>query len=389
MAVGRWARHPRRATHRAYPGRVSSTQRSFASDNYAPAHPAVLASLTAANVGHAGSYGADPWTGRLQEVVRHHFGEAATAYPVFNGTGANVVALTSMLPRWGAVVTSEHAHIHQDENAAPERVGGIKLLTVPSPDGRLTPAAVERFVGDLGDQHRAQPLVVSITQATERGTVYSPDEIRAISDRAHAAGLRVHLDGARLANAAAALGVSLRATTTDVGVDVVSFGGTKNGLLFGEAVVVLDPDAAQGVDFVRKMTMQLASKMRFVSAQLTALLEDDLWRANAAHANAMASRLRAALAPVATAEVPDGGTHAAPSGLTFTQPTQANAVFAVLPRAVADALREDVAFYDWAAAAPDPVTGDERVEVRWMCSWDTSEEDVDAFAAAVRAALGA
>ncbi len=375
---------------RAYPGRVPSTQRSFASDNYAPAHPAVLASLTAANVGHAGSYGADPWTGRLQEVVRHHFGEAATAYPVFNGTGANVVALMSMLPRWGAVVTSEHAHVHQDENAAPERVGGIKLLTVPSPDGRLTPDAVDRFVGDLGDQHRAQPLVVSITQATELGTVYSPDEIRAISDRAHAAGLRVHLDGARLANAAAALGVSLRATTTDVGVDVVSLGGTKNGLLFGEAVVVLDPDAAQGVDFVRKMTMQLASKMRFVSAQLTALLEDDLWRANAAHANAMAARLRAALSPVAaTGEVPDGGTRAAPSGLAFTQPTQANAVFAVLPRTAAERLRADFAFYDWAAAATDPVTGDERVEVRWMCSWDTSEEDVDAFAAAVRAALGA
>ena len=225
--------------------------RSFASDNYSPAHPTVLAALTAANQGHAGSYGADPWTARLQEVVRHHFGEAATAYPVFNGTGANVVALMSMLPRWGAVVTSEHAHVHQDENGAPERVGGIKLLTVPAPDGKLTPAAVDRFVGDLGDQHRAQPLVVSITQATELGTVYSPEEIRAITDRAHAAGMRVHLDGARLANAAASLGVSLRATTTDVGVDVVSFGGTKNGLLFGEAVVVLDPDATQGVEIGR------------------------------------------------------------------------------------------------------------------------------------------
>ncbi|MGW6004305.1 threonine aldolase family protein [Oerskovia enterophila] len=368
---------------------MSSTQRSFASDNYAPAHPAVLAALTAANVGHAGSYGADPWTERLQESVRHHFGSQATAYPVFNGTGANVVALTSMLPRWGAVVTSEHAHVHQDENGAPERVGGIKLLTVPAPDGKLTPGAIDRFVGDLGDQHRAQPLVVSITQATELGTVYSPDEIRAISDRAHAVGLRVHLDGARLANAAAALGVSLRETTTDVGVDVVSFGGTKNGLLFGEAVVVLDPEAVQGVDYVRKMTMQLASKMRFVSAQLTALLEDDLWRTSAAHANAMATRLRAALSPVPSeGEVPDGGTHAASSGLAFSQPTQANAVFAVLPRAAAEALREDFAFYDWATAAPDPVTGDERVEVRWMCSWDTTVEDVDAFAAAVRTALG-
>ncbi|MHA7134291.1 threonine aldolase family protein [Oerskovia turbata] len=363
------------------------TRHSFASDNYAPAHPAMLGALSAANVGHAGAYGADPWTERLQEVVRGHFGERAVAFPVFNGTGANVVSLASMLPRWGAVVTSEHAHIHQDENAAPERVGGIKLLTVPAPDGRLTPAAVDRFVGDLGDQHRAQPLVVSITQSTELGTVYSSEEIRAISDRAHAAGMRVHLDGARLANAAAALGASLRELTTDAGVDVVSFGGTKNGLLFGEAVVVLDPGAAQGVEFVRKMTMQLASKTRFVSAQLTALLTDGLWRANAAHANAMAARLRAALEPVATTgEGPDGGARATSSGLAFSQPTQANAVFAVLPRVVAERLRADFAFYDWAPAAPD-ASGAERVEVRWMCSWDTRAEDVDAFATAIRAAL--
>jgi threonine aldolase len=362
------------------------TRHSFASDNYAPAHPAVLGALTAANEGHAGAYGADPWTERLQEVVRHEFGDAATAFPVFNGTGANVVALASMLPRWGAVVTSEHAHVHVDENGAPERVGGIKLLTVPAPDGKLTPAAIDRFVADLGDQHRAQPLVVSLTQATELGTVYSPEEVRAISDRAHAAGMRVHLDGARLANAAASLGTSLRALTTDVGVDVVSFGGTKNGLLFGEAVVVLDRDAAHGVDFVRKMTMQLPSKMRFVSAQLTALLTGDLWRANATNANAMAARLRSALAPLATPGA-DGGAHAASSGLVFTQPTQANAVFAVIPRTVAEALRAEFAFYDWAGAAPDPVTGAERVEVRWMCSWDTREEDVDAFATAVRAAL--
>ena len=246
---------------------------SFASDNYAPAHPDVLAALAAASAGHEVAYGEDPWTARLQDVVRDRFGTGTVAYPVLTGTGANVVSLMSMLPRWGAVVASEHAHLDTDENGAPERVGGIKVLTVPAPDGRLTPDAVDRFAGDLGDPHRAQPLVVSLTQATELGTVYTPDEIRAVSDAAHAHGMRVHLDGSRLANAAAALDVPLRALTTDAGVDVVSFGGTKNGLALGEAVIVLDASAVDGVEFVRKATMQLASKMRYVSAQLLALFE--------------------------------------------------------------------------------------------------------------------
>lgn len=339
---------------------------SFASDNYAGAHPEVLAALAAANIGHARAYGADQWTSRLQEVVKTHFGDRATATPVFNGTGANVVALTSMLPRWGAVITSRYAHIHNDENAAPERVGGMKLLTVDAPDGKLTPAAIDEHAWGWGDQHRAQPLVVSITQSTELGTVYTPAEIRAIADHAHSLGMRLHMDGARLANAAAYLGVPLAAITTDAGVDVLSFGGTKNGLVFGEAVIVLDPAAVEGIDYVRKMTMQLSSKMRFVSAQLLALLDGDLWLRSASHANAMASRLRSGLEDLIAAG-------SAP-GLAFTQETQANGVFAVLPPASVEPLREQFGFYDWNAA---------RGEVRWMCSFDTTERDVDAFVAAV------
>ena len=305
---------------------------SFASDNYSPAHPDVLAALAAASAGHEISYGEDPWTARLQDAVRSRFGPDATAYPVLTGTGANVVALMAMLPRWGAVVATEHAHLNTDENGAPERVGGIKVLAVPAPDGKLTPDAVERFAGDLGDPHRAQPLVVSLTQSTELGTLYTPAEIRAVADAAHARGMRVHLDGSRLANAAAALDVPLRALTTDAGVDVLSFGGTKNGLALGEAVVVLDPSAVDGVEFVRKATMQLASKMRYVSAQLLALFEpvgdvvaevdeitdaDELWLRNARHANAMAARgsvAKTALTSVGCVKArPDGGASAASS----------------------------------------------------------------------------
>ena len=340
--------------------------RGFASDNYAGAHSEVLAAIAEANEGHQVAYGEDAYTSRLQEVVKSHFGEQAEAFPVFNGTGANVTALTSMLPRWGAVVTTTNAHIHTDENAAPERVSGLKLLTVPTPDGKLTPGLIDVEAWGWGDEHRAQPLAVSITQSTELGTVYSVEEVRAIAEHAHALGMRVHMDGARVANAAASLGTGLREFTSDAGVDVLSFGGTKNGLLYGEAVVVLNPEASEGLIFLRKLSMQLASKMRFVSAQLIALLESDLWMRSASHANAMAARLRSALEGV--------------PAVRFTQPTQANALFAILPRDSADRLREHFRFYDW-----DPSTG----EVRWMTAFDTTEADVDAFAAAIREEVGA
>lgn len=344
--------------------------RTFASDNYSGLAPEVLAALAAANGGHQTSYGEDAYTERLGAVIRGHFGDGASVWPVFNGTGANVVALQAMLPRWGAVICASTAHINVDEGGAPERMGSFKLLPVPTEDGKLTPELVDREAWGWGNEHRAQPLVVSLTQTTELGTCYTVDEIRALTEHAHALGMRVHLDGARISNAAAALDVPLAAFTGDAGVDVLSLGGTKNGALAAEAVVVLDADALLGgsaaMPFVRKLSMQLASKMRFVSAQLLALYEGDVWVRNACHANAMARRLRTALDAEAL------------PGLAFTQPTESNAVFAALPAEAADEVRRRFRFYDWDAS---------RGEVRWMCSFDTTEEDVDAFVAAVRAAL--
>lgn len=341
-------------------------RRGFASDNYSGVHPEVLAAIAEANGGHQSSYGNDVYTARLQEVVRGHFGPDAAAYPVFNGTGANVLALQSILPRWGAVVCAKTAHINVDEGGAPERVGGLKLYSVDTPDGKLTPELLDAEAWGFGDEHRAQPLAVSITQSTEMGTLYTAAEIRAIADHAHSLGMVVHLDGARLSNAAVALGSDFRSFTTDAGVDVLSLGGTKNGALGAEAVVTLTPGVAQGLVFARKFDMQLASKMRFTSAQLIALYEGDLWRRNASHANAMAARLRTALDGV--------------EGVEFTQPTQSNGLFVRLPAGVADAVREHFFFYDWDAA-----TG----EVRWMCTFDTAESDIDDFANLVRSACRA
>ncbi len=340
--------------------------RGFASDNYSGVHPEVMAAIAAANDGHQTSYGEDAYTERLQEVFAAHFGDGVQAYPVFNGTGANVTGLQSMLPRWGAVIAASTAHINVDEGGAPERVGGMKLLTVPSPDGKLTPELVDLEAWGWGDVHRAQPTVVSITQSTEVGTVYTPDEVRALADHAHAHGMRLHMDGSRIANAAATLDVPLRAFTRDAGVDVLSFGGTKNGALGAEAVVVLDPAASDGIEYIRKLDMQLASKMRFLSAQLIALLEGDLWLRNARQANAMAQRLRQGI----EAGLADGSIR----DVAFTQQTQANGVFAVLGAGVADRLRESFRFYDW---------DESRGEVRWMCTFDTTEADVDAFVAAI------
>lgn len=347
--------------------------RGFASDNYSGIHPEVLAAIAAANDGHQIAYGEDQYTERLQEVFRGHFGDGIQAFPVFNGTGANVVGLQSMLPRWGAVIAASTAHINVDEGGAPERMGGMKLLTVEAHDGKLTPELVDREAWGWGDEHRAQPLVVSITQSTELGTLYTPDEIHALAEHAHGHGMRLHMDGSRISNAAAALDLPFAAFTRDVGVDVLSFGGTKNGAMLGEAIVVLNPEASDGLIYSRKYSMQLSSKMRFVSAQLIALLEGDLWKRNASHSNAMAARLRAGIEAGLAADTI--------RGVEFTQPTQVNGVFATLPAGVADQLREVFRFYDWDAA---------RREVRWMCSFDTQESDVDAFVEALgRLTIGA
>lgn len=337
---------------------------SFASDNYAGAHPEVLQAMIDANGGHVGSYGADPYTERLAEVVVETFGEGTSIDPVLTGTGANVAALQALAPRWAAVICATTAHVYTDEGGAPERLGGIKLLTVPTPDGKLTPELIDRQAYGWGDQQRPQPLAVTITQSTELGTVYTPDEIRAITDHAHSLGMRVHLDGARLANAAASLGVPLRALTRDAGVDSVSLGGTKNGLILGESIVTFTEEARAGLVFLRKMDAQLVSKMRFVSAQFLAMLDGDLWLRSAAAANTMAARLAVGLS-----ELP---------GVTITQAVDANAVFVVLPAAIVEPLRATHHFYDWNRA-----TG----EVRLMCSFDTTEEHVDRFIDDARALI--
>ncbi|NYD78417.1 threonine aldolase family protein [Arthrobacter cupressi] len=338
--------------------------RGFASDNYAGVHPEILEAIRAANEGHVVAYGEDEYTARLQEVVRDHFGPSAAAFPVFNGTGANVLSLQTLLPRWGAAICADTAHINTDENGAPERVAGIKLLPVATPDGKLTPELIDQEAWGWDDEHRAQPLAVSITQTTEVGTCYTPGEVRRIAEHVHSLGMKLHMDGARLANAAAHLDVPFSAFTTEAGVDVLSFGGTKNGLLYGEAVIVLEYDAGQSIKHLRKMDMQLASKMRFVSAQLIALLETDLWHRSAAHANEMAARLRQGVEAIA--------------GVTVTRETESNGVFASLPTEVADLVRRDFRFYDW-----DRASG----EVRWMCSFDTTDADVNALVSAVRDAM--
>lgn len=347
-----------------------TARRGFASDNYSGVHPEVLEALARANTGHVTSYGADPCTQRLTEVVRGHFGEQAEVFPVFNGTGANVTALMAAVPRWAGVVCTSHAHINTDEGGAPEKVGGLKLHPVVTPDALLTPDLLDTQAWGYGFEHRAQPLAVSITQSTELGTLYRPEQVAALAERAHSHGMLVHMDGARLANAAAALDTDLRSFTTDAGVDLLSLGGTKNGAMGAEAIVVLDPRArtlqndarlVEALRYTRKSAMQLASKMRFVSAQLVALYEGDLWLRSARHANAMAARLRASLEGV--------------PGVEFTQPTAVNGVFAILPPGVADEVRQHFFFYDWDAA---------RREVRWMCSFDTTEDDIDEFAALVR-----
>src|SRR3954454_5909873 len=336
----------------------------FNSDNYAPVLPEVMAALAGANEGHAPAYGADVVTARVEALIREQLGDEARAFLVLNGTGANVVALRSMLTAWQGVVCAESAHLNVDVGGAPEAVGRIKLLTIATPDGKLTPEDVATKLVRLGEEHVVQPGVVSVTQSTELGTLYTPDELRALAGHAHANGMRLHIDGARLANAAAALGASLRAITTDVGGDAVSFGGTKAGLMLGEAVVLLRGENAEALPYLRKQSMHLASKMRYVAAQFEALLTGQLWHRSAAHANAMATRLADAVGRL--------------PGVTITQRVQANVVFAILPPAVTEALQREWGFYTW-----DEHTG----EVRWMCSWDTREEDVDAFAAAVEAAL--
>jgi threonine aldolase len=339
--------------------------RGFASDNSATVHPDVLAAIARVNVGHAFGYGHDEYTPRVEAMFAERFGATARAFFVFTGGAANVLSLRAACRPWQAVICSESAHMNVDECGAPESLAGVKLLPIPTEHGKLTPELVESRITRVGDEHAVQPRVVSLTQCTELGTNYTPRETRSLADVAHGHGMLVHMDGARLSNAAAALDLPLRALTTDVGVDVLSFGGTKNGLLGGEAVVFLNGELSDGFEYLRKQTLQLASKMRFLAAQFDALLSDELWLRCARHANAMAARLADAVGGI--------------GGVEITRPVETNAVFAMLAAKATAALAERFAFYVW----------DERTsEVRWMCSWDTTEEDVDRFADAVREVTG-
>ena len=341
---------------------------SFASDNVAGAHPLVLEAISAANVGHVPAYGADPITARTEIAFKELFDHDVVTQFAYGGTGANVFALASMLRPADAIVCAAQSHINVDETGAPERILGAKLIDVPAIKGKMTPDQVLNLQHFIGVVHHVQPSVLSITQSTEWGTLYTPNEIGALCDAAHSMGMKVHLDGARIANATAALGgtqQALKSFTVDAGVDVISFGGAKNGMMYGEAVIYLDPDLARSAPYVRKQVTQLPSKVRYISAQFSALLTDDLWIKNARHANAMATHLYEQ-----TVGLP---------GVALDGSPEVNSIFPVLPAADIEALRDWSFFYDWDS---------HHQQVRWMTAWDTELADIDQFVAGVRHFVG-
>jgi threonine aldolase len=339
--------------------------RAFASDNWAGIHPEVLDALAAANVGHVPSYGTDPYTREAIARIRAELGEDAEVFLVFSGTAANVLCLQSMVRSHQSVICAETAHVYTSECGAAEKHIGCKLLTAPSPQGKISITGIREHLRNIGDEHHAQPRAISITQATEYGTVYTPDEIREIADFAHDNSLLLHMDGARIFNAAVHLDVPLRALTGDAGIDALSFGGTKNGLMAGEAVIFFDQQLAQDFEFRRMQGMQLASKMRFLGAQFTALFTNDLWRRSASHANRMAQLLATELAAI--------------PGVKLTQRVQANEIFAILPAEIVPKLQGRWPFHIWDESAS---------EARLITSFDTEEADVADFASMVRSAIG-
>jgi threonine aldolase len=339
--------------------------RSFASDNNAGIHPQVLKAISAANQGHVVGYGDDSYTSSAVRKFKQHFGGDTEVFIVFNGTAANSLSLHALTDSFHAVICTAVAHIYTDECGAPEKFTGCKLIPIPAPDGKLTVESVRNAFHGIGDQHHVQPRVISITQATEMGTVYKPEEIKALARFAHEHEMFLHMDGARIANAAAALGQNLRQATRDLGVDVLSFGGTKNGLMGAEAVVFFDQKLAHNFQYLRKQGMQLASKMRFISAQLDALLTNDLWLQNAQHANRMARLLQKEVRKIPQVKV--------------VYKVEANGVFAKIPRHSIAKLQKRYFFYVW---------NEEESIVRWMCSFDTTAEDVKQFAKFVAEIVG-
>ena len=331
-------------------------KRGFASDNNAGVHPEILKELVSINAGHTISYGSDPYTEQAKQLFKEHFGNETETFFVFTGTAANVLGLSGITHPWNSIITAFTAHIEQDECGAPEKYTGCKVLTVDTNDGKVKTEMLEKHMHGFDFEHHSQPKVISITQATEMGTVYSTDEIIKLADFAHERGMLLHMDGARIANAAVSLNFPFKAFTTDSGVDVLSFGGTKNGMMYGEAVCFLKPGLSNNFKYIRKQGMQLASKMRFISAQYIAYFRNDLWKICASHSNSMAKLL--------AGKIKDIGR------IRITQPVQSNGVFAVIPHDVAEKVRETYFFYPW---------NEQTSEYRLMTSWDTTEEDIDEF----------
>ncbi|MEW6238065.1 MAG: low specificity L-threonine aldolase [Candidatus Omnitrophota bacterium] len=340
-------------------------KKSFASDNNSGVHPDIFEAIAAANNGHVIAYGDDPFTERAICKVKEHFGSDCEAYFVFGGTAANVLGLKQITRSYHSILCSDASHVNNDECGAPERFTGCKQITVPSPNGKISIEDAAKHIHGIGFEHHSQPKVISIAQATEYGTVYSLPEIEAIAAFAHERGLLLHVDGARLCNAAAYLGVNLRRLTAEAGVDVLSFGGAKNGLMYGECIIFFDRKLAENFKYIRKQGMQLASKMRFISAQFEAYLSNDLWRKNAEQANAMALMLANEIE-----KIPE---------IKITQKVESNAVFAIVPAEIIPKIQEKFFFYVW---------NEETSEVRWMTSFDTIPEDICDFVRHIRKCLG-
>jgi len=339
-------------------------KRGFASDNNAGIHPDILNEISSVNKGHVVGYGSDGYTEDTLNIFKEQFGDSTETFFVFTGTAANVLSLSGITRSWNSVITAFTAHLEQDECGAPEKFTGCKVLTVETPDGKIGIKQLEKHMHGFDFEHHSQPKVISITQATEMGTVYTVPEIRKIADFAHSHGMLLHMDGARIANAAVFLNLPFKAFTTDAGVDVLSFGGTKNGMMFGEAICFLVSGLANDFKYIRKQGMQLASKMRFISAQFIAYFRNDLWKINAAHSNSMAGNLAGKLRQL--------------KGLTITQEVQANGVFVIMPSEVAEKMRSHYFFYPW---------NEQISEYRLMTSWDTEESDIDNFISLLKAEL--
>jgi threonine aldolase len=338
--------------------------RNFASDNNAGVHPEVIEAITRANQGHVVAYGDDPYTRSAIEKFEEHFGPDTAVFFTFNGTGANVLGLQALTRSFHSVLCSDYAHIYTDECGAPEKHVGCKLIPLPHQDGKITVESVRHAYHGIGDEHHSQPRVISITQSSEMGTVYQPEEVQALARFAHGHDMFLHMDGARIANAAASLNQTLRQATRDLGVDVLSFGGTKNGILGGEAVVFFHSEQGRDFLYLRKQSMQLASKMRFIAAQFEALLTNDLWRRSAEHANRMARVLEKEVSRI--------------PGVRVVWKVEANGVFVQIPRHAIAKIKQHYFFYPWI---------EEESIVRWMCSFDTTEEDIRRFAGVVAEAV--